>query len=184
MQTNNVRVDIVVEGITNNEEWVCGFEFDYPNEESFYCRPLRTSEGENLTRMPVPAAVSCVRVAFLPPMSGLAANETRLDQGATNVRLKRHLATVILFQVLSGEIRLEVRDPRGEALAPSAELVSDGEKAFVPIQPTRSTRWMTGEEMTVEGPTTKQLRRNGALNIGSYRETPRRIGGRATQQSL
>jgi energy-coupling factor transporter ATP-binding protein EcfA2 len=87
MQTNNVRVDIIVEGITEDKEWVCGLEFDYANEESFYCRPLRTAEGENLARMPVPAAVSDVRVAFLPPMSGLAANETRLDQGAINVRL-------------------------------------------------------------------------------------------------
>ena len=62
----------------------CGLEFDYANEESFYCRPLRQENGE---RMPVPEAARDVRVAYLPPMSGLAANETRLDQGAINVRL-------------------------------------------------------------------------------------------------
>ena len=75
-----MRIEIVVDGI----DWTCGFEFDYANEESFYCRPLRQENGE---RMPVPEAARDVRVAYLPPMSGLAASETRLDQGAINVRL-------------------------------------------------------------------------------------------------
>jgi hypothetical protein len=37
--------------------------------------------------MKIPDLVSEVRIAFLPPMSGLAANETRLDEGAINVRV-------------------------------------------------------------------------------------------------
>jgi energy-coupling factor transporter ATP-binding protein EcfA2 len=86
-ETTNVRIDVVVEGASNDKAWTCGFEFDYANEESFYCRPLRTSEGENPSRMLVPEEVRETRVAFLPPMSGLAANETRLDVGAINVRL-------------------------------------------------------------------------------------------------
>jgi ABC-type taurine transport system ATPase subunit len=86
-ETTNVRIDVVVEGASNGKAWSCGFEFDYANEESFYCRPLRTSEGDNPTRMPVPEEVRGTKVAFLPPMSGLAANETRLDPGAINVRL-------------------------------------------------------------------------------------------------
>ena len=88
-QTQNVRIDIIVEGITNRKVWKCGFEFDYANQESFYCRPLRTSEvdGKVSTRMPVPDAAENLSVAFLPPMSGLAANETRLDAGAINVRI-------------------------------------------------------------------------------------------------
>jgi len=79
-RTENVLVEIVVDGI----DWSCGMEFDYANEESFYCRPLRL-EGDQ--RMPVPDKVTDVRIAYLPPMSGLAANETRLDRGAINVRL-------------------------------------------------------------------------------------------------
>ena len=79
-RTEHVRIEIVVDGI----DWSCGFEFDYANEESFYCRPLRQENGGC---MPVPEAARDVRVAYLPPMSGLAANETRLDQGAINVRL-------------------------------------------------------------------------------------------------
>jgi hypothetical protein len=39
-ETKNIRIDIIVEGVTNDRSWECGFEFDYANEESFYCRPL------------------------------------------------------------------------------------------------------------------------------------------------
>ena len=73
--TRNVRVDIVVEGVTNDRPWVCGLEFDYANEESLYCRPLRKSQDENPERMIVPEEASTTDVAFLPPMSGLADKE-------------------------------------------------------------------------------------------------------------
>lgn len=86
-QTKNIRVDIIVEGVTEGKAWTCGLEFDYANEESFYCRPLRTSESNSPERMQIPDAASAIRMAFLPPMSGLTANETRLDPGAINVRL-------------------------------------------------------------------------------------------------
>ena len=88
-RTQNIRIDIIVEGIANVKEWKCGFEFDYANQESFYCRPLRNSEvdGKVSERMPVPEEAANLSVAFLPPMSGLASNETRLDEGAINVRI-------------------------------------------------------------------------------------------------
>ena len=86
-ETTNVRIDVVVEGVSNDKAWICGLEFDYANQESFYCRPLRTSEGDNPPRMSLPDEVRDTKVAFLPPMSGLAANETRLDPGAINVRI-------------------------------------------------------------------------------------------------
>ena len=86
-KTQNVRVDILVEGVTGDKHWKCGLEFDYANEESLYCRPLRLEETKNPRRMEIPPESSRVLVAFLPPMSGLAANETRLDAGAVNVRI-------------------------------------------------------------------------------------------------
>lgn len=86
-QTQNVRVDVIVEGVTRDKAWACGLEFDYANEESFYCRPLRSLNGTSQERMSIPEEAAEVRIAFLPPMSGLAANETRLDVGAINVRL-------------------------------------------------------------------------------------------------
>ncbi len=85
--TSNVRIDLIVEGITQNEAWRCGLEFDYANEESFYCRPLRLDNEKPPDRMPVPRQAGSLRIVFLPPMSGLAATETRLNQGALNVRV-------------------------------------------------------------------------------------------------
>lgn len=84
-QTSNVLVEITVEGVTNDQKWVCGLEFDYANEESFYCRPLRLEVGELPQRMSVPSEASAVSVAFLPPMSGLAAVEPKLERGRINV---------------------------------------------------------------------------------------------------
>ncbi len=86
-RTANVRIDLVVEGVDEDKAWRCGLEFDYANEESFYCRPLRSEEGRQPDRPPIPHEAGSVRIAFLPPMSGLAATETRLDQGAVNVRI-------------------------------------------------------------------------------------------------
>ena len=86
-RTSNIRIDVIVEGVTGNSEWTCGLEFDYANEESFYCRPLRLDDGAAPARMPIPPEIGAVQIAFLPPMSGLASTETRLDQGAVNVRI-------------------------------------------------------------------------------------------------
>lgn len=86
-QTKNIRIDVIVEGITEDKAWKCGLEFDYANEESFYCRPLRLTEDTNPERMPIPEEAELIEMAFLPPLSGLAANEDRLDPGAINVRI-------------------------------------------------------------------------------------------------
>jgi ABC-type taurine transport system ATPase subunit len=84
-QTQNVRIEIIVDGITDGKPWSCGLEFDYANEESFICRPLRLSEGERPPRMEVPGGASDIRVAFLPPMSGLADREFIKQQGEVGV---------------------------------------------------------------------------------------------------
>lgn len=106
-ETKNVRIDIVVEGVDKAKEWKCGLEFDYANEESFFCRPLRLSEGSSGARMAIPPDAAKVRVAYLPPMSGLAANETRLDLGAINVRLGEGRTAEVLrnlcYQILTAK---------------------------------------------------------------------------------
>jgi AAA domain, putative AbiEii toxin, Type IV TA system/AAA ATPase domain len=86
-QTQNVRIDVIVEGVTDSKAWKCGLEFDFANEESFYCRPILSATSEGLARLPVPPEVKNYRIAFLPPMSGLAANEIFLTPGAINTRL-------------------------------------------------------------------------------------------------
>lgn len=83
-KTQNVRIDIIVEGISEGKEWKCGLEFDFGNAESFYCRPLLIDDDK---RMPIPDDAGEINIAFLPPMSGLAAQESRLDNGAINVRI-------------------------------------------------------------------------------------------------
>ncbi|MFQ6132079.1 MAG: AAA family ATPase, partial [Armatimonadota bacterium] len=85
--TKNILVEIIVDGISEDSQWKCGLEFDYANPESFYCRPLRRGDGKPPPRMRIPPQADAVRVAFLPPMSGLSSNETRLDPGAISVRI-------------------------------------------------------------------------------------------------
>lgn len=83
-KTRNVLIEITVEGIHNGHSWIADLEFDYANEESFYCRSRLSPDG---TRKEIPAAAAELRLAYLPPMSGLTANETRLDEGAIGVRI-------------------------------------------------------------------------------------------------
>ena len=109
-QTSNVRVDVIVEGVSQGEHWECGMEFDYANPESFYCRPLRIGAGRQPERMPVPEQASSVKVAFLPPMSGLAATETRLDEGAVNVRIGEGRTAEVLRNLC---FRIQEENPQG-----------------------------------------------------------------------
>lgn len=110
-RTQNVRIDIIVEGVTEGKNWQCGFEFDYANQESFYCRPLKVSEMDEKAsqRMPVPEEAEKLSVAFLPPMSGLASNETRLDEGAINVRIGEGRTAEVLrnlcYQVSADDVK-------------------------------------------------------------------------------
>lgn len=79
--TNNIRIEIVVDGVDHDRPWTCGLEFDFANRESFHCRPLRLGEGKDQPRMAIPSAAERVRVAFLPPMSGLVDREFKKQPG-------------------------------------------------------------------------------------------------------
>jgi energy-coupling factor transporter ATP-binding protein EcfA2 len=79
-RTENVRVDVIVEGVTNGAFWNCGFEFDYSNDESFVCRPVRLPGHEHAPVgkarfSEIPKHARSVNVAYLPPMSGLSDRE-------------------------------------------------------------------------------------------------------------
>ena len=84
-QTRNIRIDITVDGVTEGKNWSCGLEFDYANEESFYCRPLRLTDDKPPKRKPIPPEADNIRVAFLPPMSGLADREFIKQPGEIGV---------------------------------------------------------------------------------------------------
>jgi hypothetical protein len=90
--TQNIRMDIKLSGIEDDKTWECGFEFDFSNEESIICRPLRLPGYEN-SRIDttefsaIPKEVTKTRIAFLPPMSGIASEEPLLQSGRINVLL-------------------------------------------------------------------------------------------------
>ncbi|HEX9945331.1 MAG TPA: AAA family ATPase [Thermoanaerobaculia bacterium] len=102
--TQKIYIDVIVEGVSGGRSWTSGLEFYYANEESLYCRSLRLPSGG---RMEVPAEAGELDVAYLPPMSGLAASETRLDEGAIKVRLGEGRTAEVLrnlcWQVLQSQ---------------------------------------------------------------------------------
>ena len=106
--TKKIFIDVIVEGVSGGKSWACGLEFYYANEESLYCRSLRLPDGR---RMEVPQEAAQQPIAYLPPMSGLSANETRLDEGAINVRLGEGRTAEVLrnlcHQVAQGNGGLE-----------------------------------------------------------------------------
>lgn len=113
-KTQNIRIDITVDGVTEGRPWSCGLEFDFANEESFYCRPLRLRSGQALRmsnddppkRMPIPPEAAQTKMAFLPPMSGLADREFIKQAGEVGVLVGQGQTAQVLrnlcFQVYSG----------------------------------------------------------------------------------
>jgi len=141
-KTKNIRIDIEVSGVTDNNEWTCGFEFDYGNVESIYCRPLRLpgyddepvdkaklSEVSDLTRD--------IRIAFLPPMSGLAAEEPKIEPGRIDVLLGQGQTAQVLRNICYenyvddakgwSEVTKIVEDLFGVKLLPPVFLTERGE---------------------------------------------------------
>lgn len=85
-KTENILIEILVEGVTSGIPWTCGLEFDYANTESFYCRLLRKdAAGSARYDLPNPELLRSIRIAFLPAMSGLASIEPRHERGRLNV---------------------------------------------------------------------------------------------------
>ncbi len=78
-------IEITVTGLSGRGEWTCGLEFEYANQESFYCRPLREPDSAPVSSLPEEAAA--VEIAYLPSMSGLLLEEVRLEPATVNVRL-------------------------------------------------------------------------------------------------
>lgn len=82
-RTENVVIEITVEGLIDSTPWCCALEFDYANAEALYCRPIDTpdtAQRELMSRL-----AKDIRVAYLPPMSGLAPREFKAERGQINV---------------------------------------------------------------------------------------------------
>ncbi|MBI4568937.1 MAG: AAA family ATPase [Planctomycetes bacterium] len=79
----NVHIQVSVEGVTDGQPWISAFEFDFANEEVLYCRPSREFLPHPFGR----DAPEGVKIAYLPPMSGLASVEPKVEAGRIDVLL-------------------------------------------------------------------------------------------------
>jgi predicted ATPase len=79
-KTKNILLEIIAEGETRNRKWKFGFEFDYANPESFYCRPIQDFFN-------TPDDIPVESIGYLPPMSGLASVEERQLPAVINSRI-------------------------------------------------------------------------------------------------
>jgi hypothetical protein len=87
-KVENIRIEIIVEGITEKrEKWECGLEFYFANPEFFYCRPIRVESGEEGKQKQIPEEVRGIHFTYIPAMSGITSNETRFELGSINVRI-------------------------------------------------------------------------------------------------
>jgi energy-coupling factor transporter ATP-binding protein EcfA2 len=100
-----IPIQVLVEGQGGNGAWQFGVELFLSNPESLLCRPMRgDSLGASLPGLEIPEPVHWVKIAFLPPMSGLAAEEEELQPGRVDVligegqtaRVLRNLCLVVL----------------------------------------------------------------------------------------
>jgi len=83
-KTTNITFTIAVEGVYQGIPWRFALEFDYANEESIYCRAVDWPESGEARTALLDAALAR-HVVFLPPMSGLAAQEFRKESGEIGV---------------------------------------------------------------------------------------------------
>lgn len=111
-KTANIRIEIELEGETDGQVWTCGFEFDYSNEESLICRPLRLPESQGSTVKDakfstVPSGAADVQMTFLPSMSGLISEEPKLEPGRINVLLGQGQTAQVLrnlcYEIFTGD---------------------------------------------------------------------------------
>ncbi len=108
-KTHNVVFEVRVEGVTDGEAWSVGMEFDFANDESFYCRSKDWPE-ERAARDRLIALATRSRVAYLPPMSGLAAQEFRKEAGEIGVLIGEGRTAEVLRNLCH---RLHSRDEAG-----------------------------------------------------------------------
>jgi AAA15 family ATPase/GTPase len=78
-KNRNIKIGIIVEGISAGKKWKAPLEFDFANPESVYCSPMIKGDIDDEAFM--------VKVAFMQPMSGIASREDKLTPGSINVRI-------------------------------------------------------------------------------------------------
>ena len=79
----SITFEIELAGVLAEQPWSLGFEFDYANPESFHCRPIGEIDDAKIRLLENVA--ESLSLAFLGPMSGLAAVEAKIEAGRIDV---------------------------------------------------------------------------------------------------
>lgn len=118
-KTKNIRIEICAEGYTDGKKWYLGFEFDYDSSETIFCRIIKDEK----TGLPMdfPEEALKERVGLLPPMSGLAAEEDRLQLGSIQSRIGQGITAEVLRN-LCWIISSERKDKWGDLVKTIKEL--------------------------------------------------------------
>jgi hypothetical protein len=116
--TRYVNIEIVVKGINEGKEWVCGLEFRFDTEETIYVKPLQNLDN-NLANDDV-AFLQNINVAFLPPMSGLKLEEEKLLFSTVEYRMGEGRTAEVL-----GNLCYQVLYPENDQLAKDRNPVDD-----------------------------------------------------------
>jgi ABC-type Mn2+/Zn2+ transport system ATPase subunit len=107
--TENVRIEIIVDGESDGIVWSAPLEFDYTNSETIYCRPLRKDDNNNF--LPIDEKAFETNISFLQPMSGISTIEDRLSLGSINSRIGEGKTADVLrnicYQLLNPETPTE-----------------------------------------------------------------------------
>jgi ABC-type taurine transport system ATPase subunit len=132
LSTDNVRIDIEVAGVSSSRAWTCGLEFDYANDESLYCRPLSKASEGIATRAPVPPEAHEVRVAFLPPLSGLADREFAKQAGEVSFLIGQGRTAEVLRNLC---LQVSVSEEKGDRWDELTKTIQDlfGIRLLAPV---------------------------------------------------
>lgn len=128
------RMETIVEGISDDTEWSCGFAFEYANEESLYAAPLPPDgfvSPRDTPWLPVPEPASRVRCAFLSPSAGLIDEEVAIPPGAVSVRIGQGRTAEVLRNLCYRIYENETQ--RGEDWEPIVERI--GQLFGVELEP-------------------------------------------------
>lgn len=113
LRTTNIRIQIIVQGITKGKEWKAPLEFDYANSESLYCRPMKSPDTDE-TYYLIDDVAFQTEIAFLQPMSGLSTKEDKLTQGSIKVRIGEGKTADVLRNVCYQLVYPDNSDANGE----------------------------------------------------------------------
>ena len=109
-------IEIIVKGIDESKEWICGLEFRFDSEETIYVKPLQGIE-DNIASNEIDLLKN-INVAFLPPMSGLKLEEEKLLFSTVEYRMGEGRTAEVLgnlcFQVIKPEIESLSKDRNPE----------------------------------------------------------------------